>query len=405
MTRRGHTQPLPLTYTLCLLVTHVKSLAVVFHPSGKLVAQISPAGRRLWTTRRAEMNRTGWFCLSFADSELEARYQRWHRHNYQQSLHMRLLIATFMYFVLAMGFTAWAHEHSTISKDWPHLLTITDTSMGIILSMCFAFSFMPCTARRPQIFSSIVLLVTISFVVLRSTFLDVAAVYSAPVLLVLIVCILLGTTLLRTPCLSTLLVGCLATGMYGTVALLELRRAPDGANWEPVALFMVVGSSTLAAGQLERLQRHLFLAQVYGARAGRGGAALLAPMEERASGDAITTSSRDLYPPLRPVTNADLLNPLLTPAQAEARAQGEAASGPSSGPSCLNADLLPHDLNILNTAPFSPSSPSGLEHAPSGLGPRVDSFRSAMRDLVSQLGTQLNGTASATEVTSAVSIA
>ena len=359
----------------------------------------------MWTTRRAEMNRTGWFCLSFSDSELEARYQRWHRHNYQQSLHMRLLIATFMYFVLAMGFTAWAHEHSTISKDWPHLLTITDTSMGIILSMCFAFSFMPCTARRPQIFSSIVLLVTISFVVLRSTFLDVAAVYSAPVLLVLIVCILLGTTLLRTPCLSTLLVGCLATGMYGTVALLELRRAPDGANWEPVALFMVVGSSTLAAGQLERLQRHLFLAQVYGARAGRGGAALLAPMEERASGDAITTSSRDLYPPLRPVTNADLLNPLLTPAQAEARAQGEAASGPSSGPSCLNADLLPHDLNILNTAPFSPSSPSGLEHAPSGLGPRVDSFRSAMRDLVSQLGTQLNGTASATEVTSAVSIA
>ena len=340
-----------------------------------------------------------WFCLSFADSELEARYQRWHRHNYQQSLHMRLLIATFMYFVLAMGFTAWAHEHSTISKDWPHLLTITDTSMGITLSMCFAFSFSPCTARRPQIFSSIVLLVTISFVVLRSTFLDVAAVYSAPVLLVLIVCILLGTTLLRTPCLSTLLVGCLATGMYGTVALLEIRRAPDGANWEPVALFMVVGSSTLAAGQLERLQRHLFLAQVYGARAGRGGGAL-APMEERASGDAITTSSRDLYPPLRPVTNADLLNPLLTPAQAEARAQSEAASGPS-GPSCLNADLLPHDLNTLNTAPFSPSPPSpasGLEHAPSGLGPRVDSFRSAMRELVSQLGSQLNGTASATEV-------
>ena len=217
-----------------------------------------------------------WFCLSFSDRELEARYQRWHRHNYQQSLHMRLLIATFMYFLLAMGFTAWAHEHSTISKDWPHLLTITDTSMGVILSVCFAFSFSPCTARWPQIFSSIVLLVTISFVVLRSTFLDVAAVYSAPVLLVLIVCILLGTTLLRTPCLSTLLVGCLATGMYGTVALLEIRRAPDGANWEPVALCMVVGSSTLAAGQLERLQRHLFLAQT---RPGRGGGAL-APREE-----------------------------------------------------------------------------------------------------------------------------
>jgi hypothetical protein len=365
------------------------------------------------------MTKQRWFCLSFADSELEARYQRWHRHNYQQSLHMRLLIATFMYFVLAMGFTAWAHEHSTISKEWPHLLTITDTSMGIILSMCFAFSFSPCTARRPQIFSSIVLLVTISFVVLRSTFLDVAAVYSAPVLLVLIVCILLGTTLLRTPCLSTLLVGCLATGMYGTVALLEIRRAPDGANWEPVALFMVVGSSTLAAGQLERLQRHLFLAQVYGARAGRG-SGLLAPMEERASGDAITTSSRDLYPPLRPVTNADLLNPLLAPAQAEAHAQGEAASGPSrpagpypagpypsgpypSGPSCLNADCLPHGPDDLDTAPFSPSPPSGLEHAPSGLGPRVDSFRSAMRDLVSQLGAQLNGTASATEVAPAVS--
>ena len=100
------------------------------------------------------------------------------------------------------------------------------------------------------------------------------------------------------------------------------------------------------------------------------------------------------------MTNADLLNPLLTPAQAEARAQSEAASGPS-GPSCLNADLLPHDLNTLNTAPFSPSPPSpasGLEHAPSGLGPRVDSFRSAMRELVSQLGSQLNGTASATEV-------
>ena len=339
-----------------------------------------------------------WFCLSFDDRELEARYQRWHRHNYQQSLHMRLLIATFMYFVLAMGFTAWAHEHSTIVADWPHLLTVSDTSMGIILSMCFAFSFSRCTARRPQIFSSIVLLVTISFVVLRSTFLDVAAVYSAPVLLVLIVCILLGTTLLRTPCLSTLLVGCLATGMYGTVALLELRRAPDGANWEPVALFMVVGSSTLAAGQLERLQRHLFLAQVGGARA--RGAALPGAME--AGGEqAVTTSSRDLYPALRPVANADLLNPLLAPAQAEARAQGDAAGGPS----CVNSDQLPlrlgESMSSCSSAPFSPSS-SGLEHAPhaAGLGAALESFRLAMRDLATQLGAQLNGTTSATEVPS-----
>ena len=120
-------------------------------------------------------------------------------------VHMRLLIATFLYFVLAVAFTAWAHEHSTLGMaDWPHLLTVSDTLMGLVLSACFALSFCRCTARRPQIFSSVVLLITIGFVVLRSTFLDVAAVYSAPVLLVLIICILLGSTLLRMPCLSTL---------------------------------------------------------------------------------------------------------------------------------------------------------------------------------------------------------
>ena len=199
--------------------------------------------------------------LSFADARLEARYQTWYSRNYRKSLHMRLLVATFLYFLLAVAFTAWAHINSHSVTAWPHLMTVSDTVMGLVLSMSFALSFCQCAARRPQVFSSIVLLVTIAFVVLRSTLLDIAAVYSAPVLLVLIVCLLLGSTLLRMPCGSTLFVGLVTCAIWGAVALLELRRAPDGSAWEPVALFLVVGAATLAAGQLERLQRHLFLMQ------------------------------------------------------------------------------------------------------------------------------------------------
>ena len=79
--------------------------------------------------------------LAFADRHLEARYQRWTSRNYQKSLHLRLLIATFLYFILAIAFTAWAHVNSNEVQDWPHLLTVADTTMGVILSLCFlAFS-------------------------------------------------------------------------------------------------------------------------------------------------------------------------------------------------------------------------------------------------------------------------
>ena len=92
--------------------------------------------------------------LSFADTRLEARYQAWYSRNYRKSLRMRLLVATFLYFLLAVAFTAWAHINSHRVTAWPHLMTVADTAMGLVLSLSFALSFCRCAARRPQVFPS-----------------------------------------------------------------------------------------------------------------------------------------------------------------------------------------------------------------------------------------------------------
>ena len=366
--------------------------------------------------------------LSFADARLEARYQAWYSRNYRKSLHMRLLVATFLYFLLAVAFTAWAHINSHSITDWPHLMTISDTVMGLVLSMSFALSFCPCAARRPQVFSSIVLLVTIAFVVLRSTLLDIAAVYSAPVLLVLIVCLLLGSTLLRMPCGSTLFVGLVTCAIWGAVALLELRRAPDGSAWEPVALFLVVGAATLAAGQLERLQRHLFLMQYtrsHDASHGRststrgntredlrphassdcsqpGSVAdidrlavnLVGRDGSRASGElaGYMCPSPPLYGMASPCTNSELLGPLLAagsgpgmPSPVAAHvARGHVQGGDSASMAGVGEvfSSLPH-----RHSPTTSSAPSALDAALAardGLqGPSaLDTMRDALRELL-----------------------
>lgn len=82
------------------------------------------------------------------------------------------------------------------------------------------------------------------------------------VLLILIVCFYLGTALLRMPFLATLLVGLALNVLYGAAAIADVRQAPEGAAWYPVALVFATVACAVASHSLERAQRQLFLSQM-----------------------------------------------------------------------------------------------------------------------------------------------
>lgn len=81
-------------------------------------------------------------------------------------------------------------------------------------------------------------------------------------LLILIVCFYLGTALLRMPFLATLLVGLALNVLYGAAAIADVRQAPEGAAWYPVALVFATVACAVASHSLERAQRQLFLSQM-----------------------------------------------------------------------------------------------------------------------------------------------
>ena len=120
--------------------------------------------------------------LSSSDPPLERSYQEWHRAVYQRDMRMGLLVSTFLYFLVSVTFAAWSRVHSdSMSKTFELALEVT---MGVTFSLMFAVSFTEAVGRRPQLFASTVLLMTISFVVARSTVLQGFAVFSTATVLI-----------------------------------------------------------------------------------------------------------------------------------------------------------------------------------------------------------------------------
>ena len=238
--------------------THVVDDTDVVDADGALAP---PAAAGSLAAERGMPRGTRSLCLSFSSALLEHEYQRWYAIKFQHELRMGLLLSLFLYFNMSIAFTAWsnAHTSATPSSAYRHLQLVSETLMVVTLTFAFACSLSGCTAQRPQLFASSVLLLTIGFVVLRSTLLDFAAVFTPPVLLVVIVCLSLGSTLLRMPFQATAAVGLITTAIYGVAAIVDISLAPTGAGWYPVALLFVVVSNSLAARLLERTQRDLFL--------------------------------------------------------------------------------------------------------------------------------------------------
>ena len=202
----------------------------------------------------------GW--LNFRSFEMEAAYRHWHQRVYKWDIVMGLLLSNFLFFLVAVVYSCWSHEYSTPDHTTARLLLLCDSLMGISLTMCFGFSLLRCTARRPYLFSAAALLLTSSFVVIRAYLLTNFAAVSPVVLIILIVCILLGSTLMRMPFVATLTAGVALLCIYGLLALLELQQAPDGSAWYPAALFFVIASASTGSRQLELAQRRLFLLQL-----------------------------------------------------------------------------------------------------------------------------------------------
>ena len=195
------------------------------------------------------------FWLTFVDAAAERAYQKWMSVVYDREMRMGLLLSNFLFFLVALVYACWSHEYSRIDPLYVRLLLVCDTLMGVCLTMCFGFSFLGCSARRPYLFSAASLVLTSAFVVVRAYLLTDFAAVSPVVLVILIVCILLGSTLMRMPFFATFWVGFTLLAVYGVLALTQLQRAADGSGWYPAALLFVIASASIAARQLELAQR------------------------------------------------------------------------------------------------------------------------------------------------------
>ena len=195
----------------------------------------------------------------FRDADLEAAYRSWHQRVYKWDTLMGLLISNFLFVVVAIVYATWSHEFS--DPLYTRLLLLCDSLMGVTLTICFGLAFHSCAECRPYLISSAALLLTSFFVVIRAYLLINFAAVSPVVLVILIVCILLGSTLMRMPFAVTFGVGCVLLVIYGMLALLELQQAAEGSGWYAAALFGVTASASIGARQLELAQRRLFLMQ------------------------------------------------------------------------------------------------------------------------------------------------
>lgn len=253
-----------------------------------LLASIDVRAEELRDLTSQQPTSCGW--LMFADASIERGYQLWHRHVHGRNVRTGLLICNFLYYLISIGFATWSHEYTNVSSTpalpvygfstEEQMLSLTDMLTGVSLTMCFVGSFSEFAVRHPQPFSMAVLLFTISFVALRAYILTrhSAAAFSsiAPVVaMLLMVCFVVGATLLRMPFFATLTVGLLTLVIYSALALTQLSRPPQGSGWYPVGIGALVFATALGSHQLEAMQRKHFLLHAASACTESGGAATL----------------------------------------------------------------------------------------------------------------------------------
>ncbi|EOD17750.1 hypothetical protein EMIHUDRAFT_209706 [Emiliania huxleyi CCMP1516] len=296
-----------------------------------------------------------WF--TFEHCELEVSFRLWHHVVYQRELRAGLLIANFLYLACAIAFTSWENlQHAAPgnqtsaeapaarsgSSDPYELLKFgMEATIVVVLSLSFALSFAPCVSHRPQLFTAVVLLLVTGFVTVRSA-LNADGVFSAPALLIIIVCFGLGASLLRMMCQATLIVGALLNLLYGAFAIAQASDAPPGAGWFPVALCFSTLTCVIAARSLERAQRDLFLMQLAQTRADRASA-------DRASARG-SFQHHSLAGAAAPATS--LVSPLLA-AAAAAASDRAAAPAESTGADAYSTPLPPSSGVALHRAVLS----------------------------------------------------
>mmetsp|Transcript_27301 Transcript_27301/g.89805 ORF Transcript_27301/g.89805 Transcript_27301/m.89805 type:complete len:758 (-) Transcript_27301:109-2382(-) len=321
-----------------------------------------------------------WF--TFEHCELEVSFRLWHHVVYQRELRAGLLIANFLYLACAIAFTSWENlQHAAPgnqtsaeapaarsgSSDPYELLKFgMEATIVVVLSLSFALSFAPCVSHRPQLFTAVVLLLVTGFVTVRSA-LNADGVFSAPALLIIIVCFGLGASLLRMMCQATLIVGALLNLLYGAFAIAQASDAPPGAGWFPVALCFSTLTCVIAARSLERAQRDLFLMQLAQTRADRASA-------DRASARG-SFQHHSLAGAAAPATS--LVSPLLA---AAAAAASDRAAAPAESTGAVTP-LRRADGSPARTAHASPArSLSSPQPSPSPNRPPTRSHSASSLD-------------------------
>ncbi len=201
------------------------------------------------------------YSLAFKDKKLEAAYHHDAARANRTANTAGLLAASFVYTLASLSFSSWAwnqkHAGATASTQ---LIAFETASVGCF-SLSFLLSFTRFAARRPQAFAACVMLAAIGLVQVRATT-DVSEAFSAPLLLVLIVSLMLGGSLLRLAFVPTLCVSLVTLTVYAVVLCANLSHRTNGSGWYPVALAFVGAALTLAARQLELARRQLFLVQL-----------------------------------------------------------------------------------------------------------------------------------------------
>ena len=321
-----------------------------------------------------------WF--TFEHCELEVSFRLWHHVVYQRELRAGLLIANFLYLACAIAFTSWENlQHAAPgnqtsaeapaarsgSSDPYELIKFgMEATIVVVLSLSFALSFAPCVSHRPQLFTAVVLLLVTGFVTVRSA-LNADGVFSAPALLIIIVCFGLGASLLRMMCQATLIVGALLNLLYGAFAIAQASDAPPGAGWFPVALCFSTLTCVIAARSLERAQRDLFLMQLAQTRADRASA-------DRASARS-SFQHHSLAGAAAPATS--LVSPLLA---AAAAAASDRAAAPAESTGAVTP-LRRADGSPARTAHASPArSLSSPQPSPSPNRPPTRSHSASSLD-------------------------
>lgn len=348
--------------------------------------------------------------LTFSSMPLEKSYRQWRHSVYRRDLRMGLLVTNFLCFVVSIAFSVWSGGYvpSTVGKN---KLMLVDAAMGVSLTVCFACAFSPWSARHPQIFSSLAMLLSVVFIVFRAALLKDFAAVAPVVLLVLNIFFLLGSTLLRLPFLATLLVGMAVLAIYSGLALTELLWShgigTDGSAWYPVGLFAVVLVTAIAAGQRERATRNLFLMQLAsrssdGLRHLHGVAELSSPRPGRSprGGPHRAHSPRPM--PLSPSRSRENHTTSTSSRTDPLRFSFLDASPMSHGtplrPRVMNA-AIPRNNSapdlICGVLAASPSHAS-LQATPPRLAPRrsahaLDSLSTVLREAVVELVGSLNG--------------